>query len=64
MTIGSEEYLELFYAVGKNDKPRKRPKNKAGSKAEGESMAKKYALETYIRDGIYSANTKDSGRHL
>lgn len=61
MTIGSAEYLELFYAVGKNGKPRKRPKNKAGSKAEGESMAKKYALETYIRNGIYSAKTSESG---
>ncbi|MBM6826551.1 hypothetical protein [Mordavella massiliensis] len=46
MTIGAAEYLELFYAVGKNGKPRKKPKNKASSKAEGESMAKKYALET------------------
>ena len=61
MTIGAAEYLELFYAVGKNGKPRKKPKNKASSKAEGESMAKKYALETCIRNGIYSAKTSGSG---
>ena len=42
MTIGSEEYLELFYAVTASGKPRKRPPNKASSKGEGQQMAKEY----------------------
>ncbi len=61
MTIGSEEYLELFYAVTASGKPRKRPPNKASSKGEGQQMAKEYALELCIKQGTYSAKSSGKG---
>lgn len=61
MTIGAEEYLDLFYSVGKKGKPRKRLENKVSSKREGEMMAKTYALEKCISDGMYSAKTSGAG---
>ena len=61
MTIGADEYLDLFYATNKNGKPRKKPKNKASSKEEGQMMAKRYALEQCILRGTYSAKTSDKG---
>ena len=38
MTIGAEEYLDMFYRITKAGKPRKN--NKAKSKKEGEKLAK------------------------
>lgn len=61
MTIGADEYLELFYAVNKNGKPRKKPKNKASSKSVGEEMAKEYALNHCILTGTYSAKSAENG---
>lgn len=61
MTIGSEEYLDLFYAVTASEKPRKHPPNKASSKGEGQQMAKEYALELCIKQGIYSAKSSGKG---
>lgn len=55
MTIGAEEYLDLFYKKTKKGKPRKN--NKASSQKEGEKMAKKYALESCFKNGTYSAKT-------
>lgn len=61
MTIGADEYLSDFYALTKDGKPRKKPKNKASSKQEGQAMAKKYVLEKCILRGTYSARTSDRG---
>lgn len=58
MTIGPDEYLDMFYTSSKAKQ------SKAGmesSKAKGEEKAKKYALETCIFEGIYSARCKGSG---
>lgn len=59
MTIGAEEYLDMFYRITKAGKPRKN--NKAKSKKEGEKFAKEYALNYCISNGIYSAKTPDKG---
>lgn len=61
MTIGADEYLDLFYAVNKDGKPRKKPKNIASSKGEGKIMAKEYALTQCILHGTYSARSSGSG---
>ena len=50
MTIGAEEYLELFYKRTQSGKPEKN--NKASSQKEGERLAKKYALESCFSIGF------------
>lgn len=61
MTIGADEYLDLFYAVTKEGKPRKTPPNIASSKEKGQKMAKQYALRNCILRGTYSAKSPDKG---
>lgn len=58
MTLGPNEYLDLFYTSSKTSK------GKAGmesSKIKGEEKAKKYALEKCFFEGIYSARCKEDG---
>lgn len=55
MTIGAEEYLDLFYKKTESGKPRKN--NVASSQKEGEKLAKQYALEHCFKNGTYSAKT-------
>lgn len=61
MTIGADEYLEMFYAFGKDGKPRKKPKNKASSQEKGKTMAKRFALKNCFLRGVYSAKTSGKG---
>ena len=56
MTLGPQEYLDLFYNPKK-----KNSKKYESSKAKGEARAKQYALEKCFEDGIYSARCSESG---
>lgn len=56
MTLGPQEYLDLFY------NPKKRNSKKyESSKAKGEAKAKQFALEKCFEGGIYSARCSESG---
>lgn len=59
MTIGADEYLDMFYRKTKSGKPRK--DNVASSQEEGRRLAKQYTLEQCILHGTYSAKTAEKG---
>lgn len=59
MTIGADEYLDIFYRKTKSGKARKN--NIASSQEEGKKLAKQYALEKCILNGNYSAKTAEKG---
>lgn len=61
MTIGADEYLDVFYTVPHSGKTRKEVNSIASSVEEGKKMAKKYALEQCILRGTYSAKTAEKG---
>lgn len=59
MTIGADEYLDMFYQKTKSNKLTK--DNIASSQEEGRKLAKQYALEQCILNGTYSAKTAEKG---
>lgn len=59
MTIGSDEYMDMFYQKTENGKPRK--DNIASSQDKGRKLAKQFALKHCILNGTYSAKTSDKG---
>ena len=59
MTIGEDEYMDMFYQKTKGGKPKKN--NIASSQDKGKKMAKEYALNHCILNGTYSAKTSDKG---
>ena len=61
MTIGADEYLDMFYAAPQSGKTRKEVNSIASSVEEGKKMAEKYALEQCILRGTYSAKTAEKG---
>ena len=52
MTLGAEEYLDLFYSKSKS----KRKKGMESSKKKGEIKAREYALNKCTLEGVYSAH--------
>lgn len=58
MTLGSSEYLDLFYTSSKAKKDRE---GKETSRIKAEAKSKQYALEQCILKGIYAARCKDGG---
>lgn len=59
MTIGADEYLDIFYQKAERGKSRK--DNVTSSQEEGKKLAKQHALETCILHGTYSAKTAEKG---
>ena len=57
MTLGSDEYLDMFYTKFRS----KRKKGMESSEAKGKIKAKEYALKRCILDGVYSARSSDKG---
>lgn len=54
MTLGANEYLDLFYSAAKK-------KGMESSRTKGETKAKEFALKKCISEGIYSARCPKSG---
>lgn len=59
MTIGADEYLDMFYQKTKSGTSIN--SNAALSQEEGRKLAKRYALEQCILNGTYSAKTAEKG---
>lgn len=59
MTIGADEYMDMFYR--KTEEGRPCEDNIAASQLKGKRLAKQYALEQCILNGTYSAKTPDKG---
>lgn len=59
MTIGADEYMDMFYQKMKRGKAGRN--DVASSQDEAKKLAKQYALNNCILNGTYSAKTSDKG---
>lgn len=61
VSIGADEYLDLFYSAKKKNNGDTGSTNMVSSKEKAKELAKKYALEQCIRTGTYSAKCASKG---